>query len=209
METPIPTVQEQFDAIESTGEWPSVFHRLRLHSDIYRELETEEARHPRNRDFNRYRDVSPYDHTRVKLDNCGPKNKRGYINGSFVEVPQAGRKYILAQGPLPSTIGHFWLMVWQQNSRAVVMLNRVIEKNTIKCSLYWPDGEKNSHSDEIDCEDVRLKVRLEKEVNKNYFIERVFSVQHMDTNETKEVSLTVNLQSKLFFIIFEVYFHVF
>ena len=37
----------------------------------------------------------------------------------------------LFQGPLPNTCGHFWEMVWEQRSRGVVMLNRVIEKGSV------------------------------------------------------------------------------
>lgn len=57
-------------------------------------------------------------------------------------MESANRKYILTQGPLPTTVGHFWLMVWEQNSRAVLMLNKVIEKNQIKCHQYFPLDEK-------------------------------------------------------------------
>lgn len=35
------------------------------------------------------------------------------------------------QGPLPNTCGHFWEMVWEQKSRGVVMLNRVMEKGSV------------------------------------------------------------------------------
>ena len=35
------------------------------------------------------------------------------------------------QGPLPSTSGHFWLMVWEQNTKAVLMLNRVVERGRV------------------------------------------------------------------------------
>lgn len=35
------------------------------------------------------------------------------------------------QGPLPNTCGSFWEMVWEQRSRGVVMLNRVIEKGSV------------------------------------------------------------------------------
>ena len=38
------------------------------------------------------------------------------------------------QGPLDNTCGDFWLMVWQQKTRAIVMLNRVIEKGTVSVS---------------------------------------------------------------------------
>lgn len=35
------------------------------------------------------------------------------------------------QGPLRNTCGHFWLMIWEQCSKAVIMLNRVIEKGSV------------------------------------------------------------------------------
>lgn len=38
---------------------------------------------------------------------------------------------LLLQGPLPNTCGHFWDMVWEQKSRGVVMLNRIIEKGSV------------------------------------------------------------------------------
>jgi len=44
-----------------------------------------------------------------------------------------------AQGPLKDTAGHFWLMVWEQNSRAVVMLNRIIEKEQVDCFVVLID----------------------------------------------------------------------
>ncbi|CAG0879893.1 unnamed protein product [Cyprideis torosa] len=180
----IPDIEDQFKKIEKIG-WQAAFHELRR-SDVHRDLPTKEAKRSCHRDLNRYRDVSPYDHTRIVLKNC-PKNKYGYINASHVSVPSANRKYILAQGPLPITIGHFWLMVWQSNSRAVVMLNRVIEKNQIKCSLYWPDGVNNSHKDEVVCEDVKIRVRLLKEEDQNYFVVRTFLLTNEEDKTTKEV----------------------
>jgi len=44
---------------------------------------------PKNRDFNRYRDIIPYDHTRVKLDHCN------YINASWIGKDKT---YIATQG---------------------------------------------------------------------------------------------------------------
>lgn len=35
------------------------------------------------------------------------------------------------QGPLRNTCGHFWLMIWEQKTKAVIMLNRVIEKGSV------------------------------------------------------------------------------
>lgn len=35
------------------------------------------------------------------------------------------------QGPLRNTCGHFWLMIWEQRTKAIIMLNRVIEKGSV------------------------------------------------------------------------------
>ena len=95
-------------------------------------------------------------------------------------MPSANRKYILTQvchimrkkylklcsyyyyyydnvqGPLRNTSSHLWLMVWEQNSRAILMLNNLIEAGHIKCHQYWPEGDE----DAIDFEDVNLRVEL-------------------------------------------------
>ena len=36
-------------------------------------------------------------------------------------------------------------MAWEQRSGAVIMLNKVIEKNAVKCHPYWPMGEDEIH----------------------------------------------------------------
>ena len=42
------------------------------------------------------------------------------------------RVSLFLKGPLKETCGHFWLMIWEQNSRAVIMLNRIIEKEQVR-----------------------------------------------------------------------------
>lgn len=37
-------------------------------------------------------------------------------------------------------------MVWEQNSKAVLMLNKIIEKNQVKCYQYWPLGDSLSYT---------------------------------------------------------------
>ena len=54
-----------------------------------------------------------------------------YINANFVKAEEVDRSYILTQGPLADTCGHMWLMAWEQRSKAVIMLNRIIEKGTV------------------------------------------------------------------------------
>lgn len=47
------------------------------------------------------------------------------------KVPEISREYILAQGPLEKTCGHFWQMVWEQEAKGVIMLNKTIEKGMV------------------------------------------------------------------------------
>lgn len=59
------------------------------------------------------------------------------VHFHLFKVEEADRRYILTQGPLPNTILHFWLMIWEQNSRAIIMLNKIVEKNQVSY-IYFP-----------------------------------------------------------------------
>ncbi|CAG8500456.1 4295_t:CDS:2 [Ambispora leptoticha] len=108
--------------------------------------------------LNRYTDVIPFDYNRVKLSTKRP-SKTDYINASFIEAPNKVRRYIAAQGPLQETIDDFWLMVWEQNSRVIVMLTKEIEKGSPKCIRYWPSQKDQP----IESSVTGLKVSLESE----------------------------------------------
>ncbi|GFN92393.1 tyrosine-protein phosphatase non-receptor type 1 [Plakobranchus ocellatus] len=130
--------EKEFAEFDNNKIWTEIFQRLKNEASLLTlgdDFSSKISREPQNRRKNRYRDVSPYDHSRVILS-----GKNDYINASLVEVPEAGRKYILTQGPLDQTMSDFWQMAWEQESRAIVMLNRTIEKLAIKCAQYWPLG---------------------------------------------------------------------
>ncbi|KAM3962626.1 LOW QUALITY PROTEIN: protein tyrosine phosphatase Meg [Aphomia sociella] len=94
---------------------------------------------PHNLNKNRYRDIAPYDSTRVVLQN-GPTGD--YINASYInmEIPNSDLvlTYIATQGPLASTVGDFWQMVWESESSLIVMLTVLAERGRTKCHQYWP-----------------------------------------------------------------------
>uniref|UniRef100_A0A8C9Q6G3 protein-tyrosine-phosphatase n=1 Tax=Spermophilus dauricus TaxID=99837 RepID=A0A8C9Q6G3_SPEDA len=85
------------------------------------------AKLPQNLDKNRYKDVLPYDTTRVLL-----QGNEDYINASYVN-------YIATQGPLPHTCAQFWQVVWDQKLSLIVMLTTLTERGRTKCHQYWPD----------------------------------------------------------------------
>lgn len=47
--------------------------------------------------------------------------------------------YVAAQGPLPSTLAHFWQMVWEQGAVVIVALCKLQENGEIACARYWPE----------------------------------------------------------------------
>ncbi|KAG0201213.1 hypothetical protein BGX28_005913 [Mortierella sp. GBA30] len=87
---------------------------------------------------NRYNNVWPFDHSRVKIQEPEEDGADDYINASFLKSPINQKSYIATQGPLPSTFLDFWKVVWEQKSRVIVMLTREMEMGRIKCHQYWP-----------------------------------------------------------------------
>lgn len=51
---------------------------------------------------NRYNNIWPYDHSRVKLQEY-PNEECDYVNASHISVPRSHKRYIASQAPLPST----------------------------------------------------------------------------------------------------------
>lgn len=89
---------------------------------------------------NRYNNVWPFDHTRVKIHELD-QGGDDYINASLLTPPFGRKSYIATQAPLPSTFLDFWKVIWEQNSRVVVMLTREVEMGRVKCHKYWPTAQ--------------------------------------------------------------------
>ncbi|XP_026084742.1 tyrosine-protein phosphatase non-receptor type 2-like isoform X1 [Carassius auratus] len=169
-------MDQEFENIDSSGQWQNLYNEIRNQSQ---ECPYKVAKFPENRNRNRYRDVSPYDHSRVRLEN----SENDYINASLITVEEAQRRYILTQGPLRNTCGHFWQMIWEQRCKAVIMLNRVIEKGSEKCAKYWPSEEER----DMDFIDTGFTVTLvSEEAEPNYTI-RLLELINGKTRETREI----------------------
>nr|XP_020635159.1 tyrosine-protein phosphatase non-receptor type 1 isoform X1 [Pogona vitticeps] len=169
-------IEKEFHRLDQADSWAAIYQDIRHEAS---EFPCKVAKIPRNKNRNRYRDVSPFDHSRIKLQ----QGDNDYINASLIKMEEANRSYILTQGPLPNTCGHFWEMIWEQKSRGVVMLNRVMEKGSIKCAQYWPQMEEK----EMVFEDTNFTLTLISEEVKSYYTVRQLELENLTTHETREI----------------------
>lgn len=170
----------ELEELDESKAWPRLFQQLNWEASQKAGALTV-ARLPENRQLNRYRDVLPYDHSRIILKKGSPD----YINANLVEIARLNKKYILTQGPLPHTAKHFWQMIWEQKTKAVIMLNRVVEKNQIKCYQYWPSGEEYGHVSQLEFGNFRIYYR--QELRNEYFTIRSLELENISTGETHPI----------------------
>lgn len=183
-----------------------------------------EGQRSENRSKNRYKNILPFDYTRLKLvDNqhssqaagaadglngngsAEPGGSNGnpaatistdYINANLIKADydpdrpdkmttaaaesnrsiQSGtgannKQYIATQGPLINTVNDFWWMIWQENSRVIVMTTKQVERGKNKCFVYWPTES------EREKQFGRIQVSLLKELSSVDFILRELSIR--------------------------------
>lgn len=124
----------------------------------------------------------PYDHSRVVLNHLANAEGMDYINASTItdHDPRAPA-YVAAQGPMQSTLAHFWQMVWEQGAVVLVALCRLQENGESSCARYWPEeGAEVYHiyevhlvSEHIWCDD---------------YLVRSFYLKNLRTGETRTVT---------------------
>ncbi|CAI7989214.1 Receptor-type tyrosine-protein phosphatase H, partial [Geodia barretti] len=138
---------------------------------------------PQNTNLNRFRNIYPYDDSRVPLKEIPGELGSDYINASFVSG-YCGNRYIAAQAPLNETIDHFWRMVWEYEIEAIVMLTKCVEMTREKSAQYWPE----SLSETITPGD-RLSVTLSSSTPYAEYHVRKLLVKHL-TESDKSVTVT-------------------
>ncbi|XP_057613570.1 tyrosine-protein phosphatase non-receptor type 11-like [Chionomys nivalis] len=109
-----------------------------------------EGRREENKNKNRYKNILPFDHTRVVLHDGDPNEPASdYINANIImpafeakcHNSKPKKSYIATQGCLPNTVNDFWRMVFQENSRVISMTTKEVERGKSKCVKYWPDED--------------------------------------------------------------------
>ncbi|KAJ0036623.1 hypothetical protein NQD34_005300 [Periophthalmus magnuspinnatus] len=106
-----------------------------------------EGQKAENKSKNRYKNILPFDTTRVEIRENDPDILGSdYINANYIQgFHEDGRHgdeskvFIATQGCLQNTVLDFWKMVYQENTRVIVMTTKEMERGRNKCVRYWPD----------------------------------------------------------------------
>uniref|UniRef100_A0A8C0GLM4 Tyrosine-protein phosphatase n=1 Tax=Chelonoidis abingdonii TaxID=106734 RepID=A0A8C0GLM4_CHEAB len=138
------------------------------------------AKLPQNVSKNRYRDISPYDATRVIL-----KSNDDYINANYINMEISSssiiNQYIACQGPLPNTCPDFWQMTWEQGSSMVVMLTTQVERGRVKCHQYWPEPTGSSSYG-------NFQITCHSEEGNPAYVFREMTLTNLEKNETRQLT---------------------
>lgn len=132
--------------------------------------------------FNRIGAPLPFDHSRVVLNHIANAEGMDYINASSItdHDPRAPA-YIAAQAPLPSTLAHFWQLVWEQGCVVIVALCRLQENGESACARYWPEeGAEVYHIYEVHL--------VSEHVWCDEYLVRSFYLKNLRTGETRTVT---------------------
>nr|XP_019585935.1 PREDICTED: tyrosine-protein phosphatase non-receptor type 22 isoform X4 [Rhinolophus sinicus] len=123
-------------------EFATEFLKLKRQSTKYKAdktYPTTVAERPKNIKKNRYKDILPYDHSRVELSLITSDEDSSYINANFIKGVYGPKAYIATQGPLPATLLDFWRMIWEYSVLIIVMACMEFEMGKKKCERYWAE----------------------------------------------------------------------
>ncbi|XP_061172161.1 uncharacterized protein LOC133181633 [Saccostrea echinata] len=135
-------------------------------------------------DKNRYANVIPLTHSRVKLKKLEHEEHSEYINANFVTGYNCDlHAYIATQAPLPNTIADFWRMVWEQQSRVIIMITAVNEMQPPRDAHYIPDTE--GINGRVRYGDIVLVLK-KKEVRQEYIMS-LLEVKDIENNLLREI----------------------
>jgi len=148
-EIPLKTILQNFlnhvetlEAARDEGEdqYEKEFQALKAFSDELKtqeEYSCSEGDKEVNRKKNRYKDILPFNYSRVLLSEYPGVPGSDYINASYIKGASGSNAYIASQGPLPHTVNDFWRMVVEREVQVIVMACNEQEAGKHKCECYW------------------------------------------------------------------------
>ncbi|KAI6649734.1 hypothetical protein LOD99_6524 [Oopsacas minuta] len=159
-------------------------------ADLIEDCKIVTASKPENALKNRYKNILPYEHSRIILkrhiQDENPEvwinrskvekvEETGFINANYISGYNREHEYIAAQGPLADTVADFWWMIWQEKSTQLIMACSLIEGGRVKCATYWPSDEESYQ------EYGRIRVKLISKQKTPHYITRTFNISLIPT----------------------------
>ena len=108
-----------------------------------------------------------------------------YINANYMDGYRKRNVYIATQGPLPSTLGDFWRMIWEQQTCTIVMMTKLEERSRLKCDQYWPTKG-------TECYDSTMQVTLVDFTELSTYSIRTFVIAPVNTYAQLQISSNSN-----------------
>ncbi|XP_011788523.1 PREDICTED: tyrosine-protein phosphatase non-receptor type 22 isoform X4 [Colobus angolensis palliatus] len=162
-------------------EFTNEFLKLKRQSTKYKAdktYPTTVAEKPKNIKKNRYKDILPYDYSRVELSLITSDEDSSYINANFIKGVYGPKAYIATQGPLSATLLDFWRMIWEYSVLIIVMACMEYEMGKKKCERYWAE------LGEIQLEFGPFSISCEAEKRKSDYIIRTLKVKFNSDTRT-------------------------
>ncbi|XP_067676450.1 tyrosine-protein phosphatase 10D-like [Haliotis asinina] len=130
---------------------------------------------------NRYVNILPFDHTRVKLRSLSDddEDNADYINANYIPGKNSPREYIATQGPMTGTVSDFWRMIWEQEVSIIIMLSDLQERGKPKVDMYWP----KAMNEPVQLGDIIVEMINYSPLNK--YIIKIFQITNR--NESRKV----------------------
>ena len=157
----------------------------------FEQIQQQEGRHlynrkegarPENKVKNRWKNILPYDHSRVVLKDVSSKMVGcDYINANYVdgEAEHSDKQYIATQGCLPGTVNDFWHMIHQENTKIIIMTTNEVERGRSKCTCYWPEQGRTQVYGSM------IVHNSSESVNPHYKLREFIVYHEKDPNKTK------------------------
>lgn len=154
---------------------------------------------------NRYKDILPYEHTRVAL--CGQfKNSQrelysdDYINANYLSLPELPAnipaqsipiRYIATQAPMKTTIEDFFQCIMNDRVPIIITLTDEFENKREKCYKYWINREYEHYSVQVIQEET---LRVPNEVQHNVIL-RILQISSKNQIGKSSILLQIHVKN--------------
>ena len=129
----------------------------------------------------------PYDTNRIVLNSTDPVED--YLNASLVQIKvnELEFKFVCTQAPLPSEVGRFWQMVWEQELYVIVMLVELKEFGIKRTPPYWDESDNQDLKEEDKMDFGNFKVMMVEERCRERMNLRGIYLTNKSTGESRHI----------------------